>query len=469
MRLWWAVLVVLHAALFVGLYQSGFTRQEVQALVPPGPYKLTEPYVRAAQRFGPASIVRVYFAGQGDERLYLEYARLLLEGRIDLGYIQHIQKRKPAATTLPPRPWPYRDVTVEYPPLAFLAFVPPALISTDYAVYRHTFAAWMLILHFLNLALAWRLVAPREAASRMPPVWLGWASLAFCVLLGRILATRMDHLAVTWALLCVAAGARALQPGAARLRWVALAGVLGAAGVMTKLVPGLAFFAVLLACLQTRAADRLRLAAVGCGAAGLALLAINLPVIAWSGARYLESFRYHALRGVQLESVYAGLLLVARGFGLPARIEESFGSANLDTCLTDVVQQLSVWLLLLAIALICARRWPPTARGLTLWTSALLLGYMLTSRVFSPQYLIWIGAPLLAAGAHDPPRGTFRKLAALLSCAALLSQLIYPQGYPVLKAFHPLAIALLNLRNALLVFLLVWIVRAASEPLQRNT
>ena len=91
---------------------------------------------------------------------------------------------------------------------------------------------------------------------------------------------------------------------------------------------------------------------------------------------------------------------------------------------------------------------------------------MLTGRVFSPQYLIWVAAPLLAAAALDRPRGPFRICATLFLVLCAISQLIYPQGYPVLKAFHPLAIALLNLRNAGIVVLCVLLVRASA---QRNT
>jgi hypothetical protein len=463
----WFWIVLLHALLFVGLYQSGFTRDEVRTLVKPGPYKLIEPYVQAAKRYGPLGPVRVYFFGEGDERLYLEYARLLLDGQIDLAHVEKIQRRSAGEATLPARGWPYRDVTVEYPPLAFLAFVPPALISTDYAVYRLAFAAWMLILHLFNLWLALRVMGPSTDPRR--GLWLGWASLLFCLLLGRVVATRMDHLVVTFTLLCVWAGARALPPAAARerLRWAALGGAFGALGVMVKLVPGLGFLAVLVAYLRSNAADRLRLAAIGCSAAGLVLLAVNLPVVALAGERYLESFRYHTLRGVQLESVYAGLLMIAHMFGLPARVEESFGSANLETSLTPAIKLLSPLLFIAACAFICTRRFRPDARSIVLCASALLLSYMLTSRVFSPQYLIWIGAPLLAAAAHDEPRGPWRRAAGLLLFAALLSQLIYPQGYPVLKAFHPLAVLVLDLRNVCLVWLLLVLDRVRLA--QRNT
>jgi 4-amino-4-deoxy-L-arabinose transferase-like glycosyltransferase len=461
----WFWILLLHALLFVGLYQSGFTRDEVRALVKPGPYKLIEPYVQAAKHHGALGPVRVYFFGEGDERLYLEYARLVLDGKIDLAHVEKIQRRSAAEAQLPARAWPYRDVTVEYPPLAFLAFLPPALISTDYELYRRTFAGWMLILHLFNLWLAFRLVQPNSDSK--VPARLGWLSLLFCVLLGRVVATRMDHVVVTFTLLCVWAGIRALAPPAARQRlgWAALAGALGALGVMVKLVPGLGFLAVLVGYLRSNAADRLRLAAVGCAAAACVLLAVNLPLFAFAGERYLESFRYHTLRGVQIESVYAGLLMLAHAFGLPARIEESFGSANLETSLSPAIKLLSPLLFIAVCVWICARRWRPEPRALVFCASALLLGYMLTSRVFSPQYLIWIGAPLLAAGVFDRGTGLWRSGARLLLFTALLSQLIYPQGYPVLKSFHPLAVLVLDLRNLCLIWLLHGIVSLG----QRNT
>jgi hypothetical protein len=75
--------------------------------------------------------------------------------------------------------------------------------------------------------------------------------------------------------------------------------------------------------------------------------------------------------------------------------------------------------------------------------------------------LIWIGAPLCVLAAREQgSRRTFW----LLLFAIVLSQLIFPRGYPVLKALHPLAIALLNLRNLLLVEVSIALVRMYSKP-----
>jgi hypothetical protein len=190
-------------------------------------------------------------------------------------------------------------------------------------------------------------------------------------------------------------------------------------------------------------------------------------MFAFAGERYLDTFRYHTLRGVQLESVYAGLILIARAlFGVQVSVLEAFGSTNLESGATRAVQVISPWLFVASAIAIGLRRWPSSARSLLLLSAALLLAFVLTGRVFSPQYLIWIAPLLLACAAREPE---LRKSAGLFLGAAAISQLIYPQGYPVLKAFHPLAVGLLNLRNLGLCALLVLLVRAASEPRQRNT
>lgn len=460
MRAAWAAAVVLHALLFVGLYQSGFTREEVQALVEPGPYRLIEPYQNAAERFGPAGVVGVYFSGESDDRLYLEYARLTLTGEFDRAHVDKVQRRGAAVPALPAgssRQLPYRDVVVEYPPLALLAMLPPALLSETYGGYRYGFAAFMLLLHFANLALALSLLRVRD---RRAVTWTLFASLAYCALLGRIVATRMDHLVVTWTLLCLWAGRHALEAEVPqRVRWAVLAGVFGALGVMTKLVPGLAVLALLIAWRHSGARDWKQLALAAAGGGAVVLLAINLAMFAFAGERYLDTFRYHTVRGVQIESLYAGVLAVAHGFGMPAEVREAFGSTNLESPATRAVQLMSPCLFLAACVAIAWQRWGSDGRSLALLTAALLLAFVLTGRVFSPQYLIWVAPLLLAAGASEP---RFRRPVYAFLVIALLSQLIYPQGYPVLKAFHPLAVGLLNLRNFALVALAVWLVRAAS-------
>ena len=81
--------------------------------------------------------------------------------------------------------------------------------------------------------------------------------------------------------------------------------------------------------------------------------------------------------------------------------------------------------------------------------------------MFSPQYLIWIGAAVSALAALQPER---RGLWLSFLAAVLLSQLIFPRGYPILKAFHPLGVLVLNVRNFALIGFAIGLVRCYSDP-----
>src|SRR5262245_47850060 len=110
-----------------------------------GPTRLIEPYLRALELYGPLGVIRTYLRGEFDERLYLEYTKLLLLGRTSMDFIAERQNDPTMNTQLPERAWPYRDVRVEYPPAAFIATVPPALFSLEYRGYRWAFIAYMLL------------------------------------------------------------------------------------------------------------------------------------------------------------------------------------------------------------------------------------------------------------------------------------------------------------------------------------
>jgi hypothetical protein len=386
-----------------------------------------------------------------------------------MAYIADRQNDKRPRAPLPARAWPYRDVRVEYPPLTFLALVPPALFATSYSAYRRAFIFYMLLLHFANLWLAWRLLHPylgdgddREQTARRAGRVL-YGSLIFCAALGSLVTTRMDHLAVTWTLSSLLAFEKAQSTtGRVRLGWAAACGGVAALGVMTKLVPGLAALAASVLWFRSGALDRYRcLLACGLGGA-VGLSIVNLPMLALAAGPYLETFRYHGLRGVQIESVYAGLLLLLRPLGAQLSVEESFGSTNLANPATELIKLVSPCLFVVASGyVLLRRRFAPNGLGVSVLSCVLLLVFMLTNRVFSPQYLIWIAAPLLVLAAHQPAE---RRLWWTCFAAVLLSQLIFPRGYPLLKAFHPLAVVLLNLRNGLLVWVVVQLLHSYSSP-----
>jgi hypothetical protein len=156
--------------------------------------------------------------------------------------------------------------------------------------------------------------------------------------------------------------------------------------------------------------------------------------------------------------------MLLRPLGFAMRVDESFGSTNLASAATDLVKQLSLWLLLAGSGyLLVLRRFASDARGALLLICALLLTFMLTNRVFSPQYLIWVAAPLCVLYAES----TVTKRGYILFVSSVfISQLIFPRGYPLLKAFHPLGIFLLDVRNLCLIGFGISLVRQHSKPVR---
>ncbi len=94
---------------------------------------------------------------------------------------------------------------------------------------------------------------------------------------------------------------------------------------------------------------------------------------------------------------------------------------------------------------------------------ALVLALIVFNKVGSPQYLTWIAAPIIVGLVIDRRRWFRPALFALLTAG--LTFWIYPVSYGWLLTATWWAAALLTLRNAMLLALLIWmVVRLARLP-----
>jgi len=193
-------------------------------------------------------------------------------------------------------------------------------------------------------------------------------------------------------------------------------------------------------------------------AAGFALARLLAP------GSWLDPILYERARPLQVESVPASLLWLSGLAGFPVRPDHSFHSYNLTGALAAPLTVLS----LLALVAGCLSIYWRQVRGRAGFGPALvasLLVVICTSRVLSPQYLIWV-LPLLAL----LERGhRWRWLAV---CA--LTTAVFPFGYE-LSALHGAGtpasypepfLALIAARNAVLVASTVGLLRSlpAVEP-----
>jgi hypothetical protein len=88
-----------------------------------------------------------------------------------------------------------------------------------------------------------------------------------------------------------------------------------------------------------------------------------------------------------------------------------------------------------------------------------VLAFMLPTRVLSPQYLVWVCAPLVGLAERRPGRRALW----LLAAAAVLSQVIFPFRYQQLQDLAAFDVTLLATRNLLLVAVGVLTVRALAQ------
>lgn len=326
----------------------------------------------------------------------------------------------------------YADVAVEYPPGLLPAILLPA---TSPWSYRTSLVSLMVLVDAAGLAGLLRL---RDRWGTAAPGLQGtWLWVIGVPLLGPVSLARLDlvpAVCTIWAVERAAAG-RMSSGGL----WLGL-------GAAVKLYPaGL----VLPAALANRS-PRLLVAAALAFACTLVPYVDVLPTVVQ------QVLGYHLERGLQLESTWASLLLVAQQVGLlEAPVTFAFGAYALIGPAANALDRSATVASLAVVAASCwlgvrigAGRESAPGPAIVRVSFPTLLALLVTAGVLSPQYLLWALALGAAAVILDP---AFAVPAALLLPAAVLTQAVYPFFYDPLTLGEPHAVALLAARNAVLV------------------
>ncbi len=316
---------------------------------------------------------------------------------------------------------------VEYPPLALFSFLLPALVSSTLAAYGFLFALQIFLLDIVILYIMWKL------ASRLKlNVWYVLGAYTLCLAAaGTIVTGRFDMLPT--ALVMVAL--YAFINGKNKTAWAVLA-----LGLSTKLYP--VIIAPLFALYLLRQ-KQYRQLAMGIAVFAVVVLALNLPWVIMDAEGYWYSLEYHMLRGLHSESSYASVILLGQSMGL-TQVDGAaltYGSWNITSPLADTLAKSSFYItavfLLSAYGLYARQLWQKpkdegeglalddnAIRQLLLFSLLAILIMLLASKVFSPQYLVWI-CPLIPLVMR---RGLYSSLMMFLVAAAI-SQYIYPHHY----------------------------------------
>jgi hypothetical protein len=383
---------------------------------------------------------------------------------------------------------------IEYPPLAVRWMsLPRTLVGAD--AYATAYRALVALMDASAFGLLLWLVPrsfPTEAVGRHLERWLVYVVSG--VVLGHLLYDRLDLVVGVLVLGTLALLAAPAMHSAFGLAVLVLA-------VYYKLVPIVLAPVCLLAtvsraALQTHTRELARVLAARSIVFVLLLVAPFIPIAGVDGAASLGFLRYHADRGLHVESVPASLLLGLSFFGHRVALVDEFGAWSIRSALSPALVALSPLLALglpLAVAVTMWRsarthrrsglsktsdvgltpaegatqtsgawestRWaaadPAPVAGFVL---AALAAAIVGSKVFSPQYLLWLLplAPLVPASR--------RAVLWLFTLVAALTTVVFPYRYDDVVA-GPTAVGalLLLLRNAAMVGLALVTLRAATR------
>jgi len=339
---------------------------------------------------------------------------------------------------------PYLDVKMEYPPLALVPMslpllgpAPGSIDDLDY-IWRFTFVEGV-----LAAAVGWVL---HLTTGRSRTTLVAWA-----VLVGIAwpsVALRYD----LWPVACVLVAVLVVdrRPGAA--------GVALGLGTMLKLYP-IALLPILGAHALARRdrAGAVRLV-VGCL---LVVGAVMATTWVLAGPASLQWLLYQQERGLQIESLGAGLLLGLHVLvGQAVDIVYAFGTVEVRSAGSDLLVAVSPIVLALLLGVVIAitalrfrqdhaRLGRVPRASLELASAAAITVLLVGSKVLSVQYVIW----LLPFAILLP-----RRTGWLLLAITALSTAIYTTDYPALWHLGPPMIAVLLVRNVLLAVLAVWLV-----------
>jgi hypothetical protein len=310
----------------------------------------------------------------------------------------------------------------EYPtPVTWLLWLPYGATAGSRTGYLAAFIAFMMLLDAAFTWALWRMHTRRPTESSLLAIdfWL-----VFVLLIGPLSYLRFDILPA------VLAGGALLV--ARRRPWVT--GVLTGVGAALKLWP-----ALLIPAFLAHKPDR-KAAGWGFLGAGVGLAVISLVAGGW--ARLLSPLTWQSGRGLQIESIWATPLMVARAVR-PHRwvvdisrfqAYEIFGPGVTALLQVSNIATVVGLVMIGALWVRAFRGRQPSALAVGLVVLATVAIMTVTNKTLSPQYLLWMGGPmaglLIIGGDHPAPtRAALRRVAVQLLALALLTHLVYPLLY----------------------------------------
>lgn len=334
-----------------------------------------------------------------------------------------------------------------YPHLALA----PMILAHAFTWLGNYTVAWAALVILCNAAGFWMLIGRGRSRPRRLAAWF-W--LAYVLAVGPVGMYRIDAITVPLAI--------------AALLWLARRPVLSAAmltaGAWIKIWPAALVGAAFVA--MRRRWD------VVTGALVTTAVVVGVVVLSGGAAHLLGFVTEQTGRGLQIEAPAATPYL----WGAAAHLEgwwlyydQEILTFQVAGPQVDVVSALLTPLLaVLAAAVVVlgafkVRRGASFVRLMPPLALALVLVLIAANKVGSPQFHVWLIAPLVLWLVLDRRRAL--PLAALGLLSAALTHLLYPIVYWQLLTVEPIGVIVLTARNVVLVTLLVWtLIRLVRVP-----
>lgn len=335
-----------------------------------------------------------------------------------------------------------------YPQLALVPMLLAKMLSVPLiaamGVSEAYLIAWAVLVIVLD-AIAFSVLIGRSPSQ--PRRAAAWFWIAALLLLGPIALYRIDAITVPIAVIA----------GLWLTRRPAVAAALLTIGAWIKIWPGALLLAAVVA---ARSRMRILLTAAVVTASIIALL-----FLFGADAEIFGFLTEQTGRGLQIEAVAATPFLWLAAVG-SARIEYSFeiltfqiaaeGADAVGAALTPLMAVLVI--VITVIGALKATRGAAFPRLFPPLALSLVATLIVLNKVGSPQFQTWLIAPVLLWLVLDRTRATAPALIVLALCA--LTCLVYPLNYDALLRAEFLSVAILTLRNVLLVVALVVGIRA---------
>jgi hypothetical protein len=339
---------------------------------------------------------------------------------------------------------PYQDFSWEYPPSALPAMMPPAVATWFLPLWNLVpyMVAWLVMVLAIDAFVMKVLLRRSPGGLQHPAIQLWVLGLP---LLGVLSWSRFDIFPATAALAAV------LYAGSRRHVSSGLATGLGAT---LKLWP-----ALLAPIQRTR-----RQAVVATAVAGGFVLGVAGITFQLTGSTgFSQVLGYQSDRGLQIESLAALPLVWLHHFGVDGYESRfAFGAWEITGPSVPVMADAASIAFVIGLVFIGLMHWrlmkvDAGRRGVALTAVTLLLVSLVTNKVFSPQYVLWLLAVVVAASVLDAE--LWRPYVKPMLALAVLTHLVFPLFYGDVLYGAWLGLIIMTVRDILLLWLLFSVAR----------